>query len=874
MIREFLTRMRFLFFRKKRSELEDEIRFHLEQSVAAKVAAGMDSAEARRQAMIEFGGVEKAREQCERQRPGWQIGTVVQDVCYALRGIFARRWFSAAIIATLALGIGLNTMVFTLVYAALLKPVPLPGGERLVTIQNRSLIHNDRTMPMSYPDFEEYRSQSANLFEYLEAGINVGGVVSEKGLPPQQYAMQDMTSGFFSMIAGKALLGRTFLPRDERPGAAPVLVISYNVWKDRYAGSREVIGRHLQVNGLPTTIIGVMPDGFSFPNKIDLWMPLKPTPALARRGHRTLWGYGILKRGVTVRQAQAALNGIAARLAKQFPEDKDLGASVLTFRQRFNGGWVPIACFLMLGAVGLVLLIACADVANMMLSRTLGRQREMAIRTALGATRWRIVRQLLIESVLLSIAGGLLGLGLAAAGVHWLDLASLRVRPYWIKFTMDYPVFAYFAALCIVSGLLFGIAPALRSSKADLTDVLKEGVRSAGRRRGGWLAGGLVVFQFALTLVLLTGTAIFILNLGRSLTMNPFIPARQLTTAQLDLPASRYKDSDARMRFYDQLLARLRAIPGVSHAAIVSSVPGLGAPQQQIELENQPIANAAKRPWVSWVAMSPGYPDTIHLPLLRGREFNQTDGTADRQAAIVTRETAARLWPGQDPIGKRFRLFDEDNKPTGWMTVVGVSADMVQDIGTSDPKPLIFLPYRQEASSVATLMVESAVDPVESMRKAVASLDPELVLIQPFRLDKKIDHNMWAVTFLGRLFLGFALIAMLMASVGIYAVIAHVTGSRTQEIGVRIALGATKPNILMLVMKRGLWQIGCGLLLGLGAALPVAHVLTFLPIGGVRLEPAILVGVAVLLASVGAFACWIPARRAASLDPVQAIRYE
>ncbi|HEV2326265.1 MAG TPA: ABC transporter permease [Terracidiphilus sp.] len=874
MIRELLTRVRFLFFRKKRNELDNEIQFHLEQAIAAKLAAGQSAAEARRQALVEFGGVESAREECARQRPGFSFGTVVQDVRYAMRGILARRWFSAAIIVTLALGIGLNTMVFTLVYAVLFKPVPLPGGARLVSIADRSLSQNDRTMPMSYPDFQEFRSESSGLFQSFEAAMGDGGIISETGLPPQQYPMQHATGGIFSMIQGNALLGRAFSPGDEKPGAAPVLVISYNVWRERYAGSPEVIGRHVQVNGLPATIIGVMPDGFHYPNNSDLWVPLTPTPELAKRDNRRLLGYAILKPGVTLRQTNAAMNGVAERLAKQFPEDKDLGISVLTFNQRFNGGPIRIVFLLMLGAVGFVLLIACADVANMMLSRSLGRQREMSIRTALGATRWHIVRQLLIESVLLSTAGGLAGLGLAAAGVHWFDLATGKIRPYWIEFTMDYSVFGYFAALCILSGLLFGIAPALRSSKPDLIEVLKEGAHSVGRRRGGWLSGGLVVFQFALTVVLLTGAGIFIRSLIRSLTVNPIIPAAQITTARLQLPDTRYKDGDARVRFYDQLLPRLRAIPGVSHAAVVSSVPGLGAARQQIEFAGAPVANPAKRPWVSFVASSPGYLDTIHLPLLRGREFNQTDGTAHHDAAIVTRDAAMRLWPGQDPLGKRFRLYDDKNKPSPWITVLGVSADMVQELQESDPRPLLFVPYRQEGWNNAALVVESGADPVESMRKTVQSLDPELPLAMPFRLDKLIAYQTWFLRVFGEIFFGFALIAMVMASVGIYAVIAHATSSRTQEIGVRIALGATMRSILMLVMTRGLWQIGVGLLLGLGAALPVAHVMGSIPIGGVRSEPAILFFVAAVLACVGVVACWIPAKRATGLDPVKAIRYE
>ncbi|HEX8712149.1 MAG TPA: ABC transporter permease [Terracidiphilus sp.] len=874
MIREFLTRMRFLFFRKKRWELDDEIKFHLEQSIAAKVAMGLPHADARRQAMVEFGGVENAREECERQRPGWQIGTVVQDVRYSVRGIMARRWFSAAILVTLALGIGLNTMVFTLVYAVLFKPVPVPGGARLVSIESRNLSRVQAGVDMSYPDFQDYRSQSASLFESFEATQNDGGILSEQGIPPQQYPMQHATGGIFSMVHARALLGRTFSPSDDRPGAAPVLVISYNVWKDRYSGSPGVIGRRVMLNGRPETIIGVMPEGFHYPVNSDLWIPLASSPDLGKRDNRLLRAYAILKPGVGLRQAESELNAIAARLAKQFPEDKNLGVSTLTFNQRFNGGQIRIIFLLMLGAVGFVLLIACADVANMMLSRALNRQREMSIRTALGATRWRIVRQLLTESVLLSTAGGVLGLGLAAAGVRWFDVQTAAIRPHWIEFTMNYSVFGYFAALCIASGLLFGLAPALRSSKTELVEVLKEGAHSVGRRSGGWLSGGLVVCQFALTLVLLTGAGIFIRSLFRSLTLNPFIPAKELTTARLMLPDSRYKDKEARLRFYDQLLPRLSAIPGVTHAAVVSETPGEGVGGQQIEMEHEPASNPAKRPWISRVAMSPGYLDTIHLPLLRGREFNETDGMANHEASIITRDSAMRLWPGQDPLGKRFRLFDDKNKPTPWITVVGITADMVQEFQVNDPRPLVFLPYRQEGWNNQALIVESTADPVESMRKVVQSLDPELPLAAPSRLDKLIEHEVWFLSVFGKIFLAFALIALIMASVGIYAVIAHATSSRTQEIGVRIALGATMRNVILLVMKRGLWQIAVGLLLGVGAALPVGRIMASLPIGASRSEPAILFVVAITLASVGVFACWLPARRATGLDPVKAIRYE
>jgi len=873
MMGELLTRIRFLILRKKRSEFDDELRFHLEQSIAAKVAEGTPFAEARRQALIEFGAVEAAREECERQRPGWWLGTVAQDIRYAVRGILAHRWFSAAIMATLALGIGLNTMVFTLVSAVLYKPVSVPGGDRLVCIDNHLLAHGDSSRPLSYPDFLDYHAQATSL-ESFEAIDDERVILSESGNAPHRYHVANATAGLFAMVHTKAVLGRAFLPADDRAGVEPVVVLSHKVWLERYAGLAGVIGRTVRVNGQAATIVGVMPKGFQFPSGVDLWMPLIPTADLAKRDNRQLRGYAILKPGVTLRQANAELSGIAGRLVKQFLADKDLGVSVLTFQQRFNGGSIRTAFLLMLAAVGFVLLIACADVANMMLSRALSRQREMSIRTALGATRGRLIRQLLIESVLLSTVGGVLGLVLAEAGIHWFDLSTQTIRPSWIEFTMDFTVFGYFAALCIVSGLLFGIAPALRSSKPDLAGVLKEGARSVGKRRGGWLSAGLVVFQFALTLVLLTGAGMFVRALMNWLSINPFVPVTHLTMASLQLPDSVYKDGDARQRFYDQLLPRLRELPGVAHAAITSDGPGLGANRQQIELEQAPIANPAQRPSVAFVVQSPGYLDTIHLPLLEGRDFNDIDGTAHHEAAIVTRDAATRLWPGQNPMGKRFRLYDDKNKASDWITVVGISANLMQEIQENDPRPLLFVPYRQEGWDSMAVMVESAADPLQAMRTTVQNLDPELPLNDPVRMKDGLERQTWFLRVFGRIFLGFALIAMLMASMGIYAVIAHATNSRTQEIGVRLALGATMCNILLLVMKRGLWQIGAGLMLGLGAALPFAHLTASLPFGMARSDASIFLIVALGLALVGVFACWLPARRAAGLDPVKAIRYE
>jgi predicted permease len=798
---------------------------------------------------------------------------MTSDVRFALRMIFSHRWFSLAVVATLALGIGLNTMVFTLINAVLFKPVPVPGGARLVSIMGRNQTMREGFLRMSLPDFQDYRAQ-ATCMEGMEGAIDEEGVISENAHAPQPYHLQRATSGIFSMLRINPILGRGFVSTDDKPGAAPVLVIGYDVWENRYNSAPGVIGRQVRINTQPATIVGVMPQNYRFPSGVDMWMPLVPTPELQKRDNRRIMAYGILKPGVSLQRAADEFDGIARRLARQYPVDKDSGASVETFHQRYNGGGIRVIFLLMLAAVGFVLLIACADVANMMLSRTLMRKREMSIRTALGASRWRVVRQLLIESVLLSTFGGLLGMGLAAIGVHWFDLSTRVVRPSWIAFTLDYAVFGYFAALCIVSGLLFGMAPALRASRADLNEILKEGARSVGRHREGWLTSLLVVFQFALTLVLLTGAGIFVHSLVSSFSINPFIPASQLTVARLDLPDERYKDTDARLRFYDQLLPGLRAIPGVSRASIVSSPPGLGAGREEIELEHAPSDDPSHRPSISLLAQSPGYFETIRLPLLEGRDFTALDGAPQHAAAIVTREAAAHFWPNQDPIGKHFRLYDDQKKPTEWITVVGVSANIVQELVSNDPRPLIFVPYRQEGWESMSIILDSPRDPSSAVRATVQSLDAELPLRDVSTLSTALEHQTWFLRVFGKIFGSFAIIGLVMASVGIYAVIAHAGSQRTQEIGVRMALGASVRSILMLVMKRGLWQIGCGLVLGVALAIPAVRLMSSIPIGVSASDPMVFVVVAAVLVSVGVFACWLPAHRAAGLDPVKAIRYE
>jgi predicted permease len=483
------------------------------------------------------------------------------DVRFALRMILSNAWFSAAIVITLALGIGVNTTVFTLVNAVLFKPVALPGGERLVVVGNQNLTETNSRFGMSYPDFIDFRAQN-NSFEGFEAIMQGQAIFSETGNPPGRHRMGRISRGMFEIVHTPPVLGRGFTVADDKPGAENVAIIGYRVWQNRYGSSRDVVGRVVRLNGQPTTIVGVMPEGFKFPSGQEIWVPLVPTEVLHKRGDRPLQVIGVLRPGVSHEQAGADLALIAKRLAGSYPDsNKNIGATVQTFHRAFNGGPIRTIFLLMLGAVGFVLLIACANVANMMLSRALARRREISVRMAMGASRWQLIRQLLIESVLLSVLGGVLGLGLALSGVHYFDLATLEVRPYWIEFNMNYVVFGYFAAISILSGLLFGLVPALRASRVDLNVELKDGARTAGNVRGGRLAGGLVVFQFALTVVLLSGAGLMMRSFFKAQTLNEFRAGR----ADLRRPrrtARRQRRTVCRSGRADAILRRTAAARG------------------------------------------------------------------------------------------------------------------------------------------------------------------------------------------------------------------------------------------------------------------------------------------------------------------------
>ena len=809
---------------------------------------------------------------------------MLNDLRFALRMIGSHRWFSLAVIVTLALGIGINTTVFTLVNAVLFKPVPIPGGERIVTVSLQNIVHPDKQSRsrVCWPDYLEYQAQN-RTFEGLEAVSRSQGVISEPGNPPERFGMARVTPGLFTLIRTPPVLGRGFTPADGRPGAEAVVLLGHGVWQNRYAGARDVIGRAVRINGAPATIIGVMPEGFKFPNNEDFWMPLAPDAELEKRTNRALELYGLLNPGVTVAQANGDLAVIAGRLATEHADtNKDLGASVRTFHDTFNGDEIRAVFLMMLGAVGFVLLIACANVANMMLSRAVARAREIAVRAAMGASRWQLVRQLLVESVLLSALGGLLGLGLTAFGVHAFDLATRDVgKPYWVLFEMDWRAFGYFALISVLSGIAFGLVPALRASRVDLNTVLKDGTPGGGRSRGG-LTATLVVFQFALTVVLLAGAGMMIRSFFAVQSLNPFVPVEHIFTARIQLPEQKgehYAEPAMRLQFHENLQLRLRGLPGVTQVATASNPPGLGANTRDIEIDGRPNPDPKQPPRASFIVCTPTYLTMIGLPILQGRGFEETDGGTGKEAAVVTRAFAARHWPDQPAVGRRFR-FVENDKPGAWMTVIGICADVVQETRDKDAPSLIYISYRQEAWGWMTLLVRTSSDPAAlagPVRAAVQNLDQDLPLFDVRTLSMALEHDRWFLTVFGTLFSVFALSGLLMAAVGIYAVVAQATARRTREIGIRMALGSTAAGIVRLVLARGLGQLLVGLVVGLAGAVGATHALAKTGLVASQVspdDPFVFAGITLLLVAIGVCACLLPARKAARINPTEALRLD
>jgi putative ABC transport system permease protein len=802
----------------------------------------------------------------------------MHDIRYAFRTIAARPWFAGAIVVTLALGIGINTAVFSLVKSVLFEPLPFAGGERIVTVAATRQSEPDGRMNVSWLDLQDYQASSTS-FEALGGAAVAMTVLAEAALPPEVVRTARVDPGVLTMTRVAPILGRTLQSFDSHADAANVVVLSHALWTTRYAADPGVVGRHVRVDNQPATVVGVMPAGFQFPNREQMWMVLVPTEdERTRRDVFAMLVVGKLKPDVTQQRASSELQSIAARIATAHPDtNKEISVRILTFNERFNGGEIEIVFLLMFGAVGLVLVVVCANVANMVLTRALGRRRELTLHSALGASRPRIVRRILTECLLLSLAGSVFGLVLAGAGVRVFDFAVRDVgKPSWIVFGLDYATLAYCALLCLVAALLAGLMPALRASRADAAAVLREGGRS-GSHHGGRLSAALVVCQFALAVVLLAGAGLLVRSFLVSQQRDGWIASDRILAARLNLPSEeRYSNQAVRQRFLAALRSRMAVLPGASSVGLASHLPGEGTSGIRIELEGQSLEDSAQRPMTWQVIASPGYLPTIGLAISAGRDFDETDGAEGREAAIVTREFADRFLSGTNVLGRRFRTLTED-QPGPWITIVGVAGSMAHGDRGVATDPAVFIPLRQTDRSGFILFVAAAADPLglaDPLRQLVQSMDPDLPLADVEGLDVKLARSRWAWAVFGTAFSIFAAAAVLLSGVGLYAVMSQSTARRTREIGIRMALGATPAQVLRTVMMRGVVQIAAGLAGGLALAWLATDAMRAVLFGVTPHDPVVLVASIAILLTIGAIACVLPVRRAVALSPVRALAME
>ena len=805
--------------------------------------------------------------------------TLWQDVRLAVRLLAKDRWYTAVAVLALGLGVGVNNTIFTFVNAALLRGLPYHESYRIMSLSSRGPADSENDVLASYRDFEDWRAASQS-FEDL-AAFRVGTMnVSDAERAPERTVGAWISSNMFRLLRQPTFLGRMFNADDDRPGAEAVAIVGYGLWQTRYGGTPAILGRIIRINEVPARIVGVMPPGMKFPPpSADLWQPLVPHSSTQQRSARNLEIVGRLKPGVSLTEARAEMDAIGRRLTREHPDaEKDYRIQVITYNARTAVGPLRSVFLAMMGAVALVLLIACANVANLLLARSASRAREMAVRVALGATRWRIVRQLLIESVLLGCIAGAVGLALSYVGVQWFDRAVADIgRPYWIEFTMDATVFAFLGGICVLTGVLFGLAPALHVSRANMTELLKEGGRSGGIGvRLQRFSSALVVSEVALTIVVLVGAGLMVRSFLNLYSLHLGFHTGNLLGATTTLAERKYPDAAQQVRFQEQLLSRVRSVPGVGSAAVTSNFPTTGGRRAAVEIDGK-RTDPERASRTLAISVSDEYFETLGISLLRGRGFMPADGTRGAEAAIVNERFAAQFVPGEDPIGCRIRLH-EDDRDSGWMVIVGVSPNVRQDNPQNrEPAGVVYTPFRQAPTRTIGMLIRTTVPPSavsEPLRTAVRDVDSDQPLYNLRTQDEALAQARWPWRVFGTLFVVFAFIALVLSAVGLYAVTAYSVAQRTQEIGVRIALGARREQVSWLILRRGLLQLGIGLAIGLVCAYFASGVLSQLLVQMTPTDPITFVGITMLLLVVTVAACLLPARRAMRVDPVVALRAE
>jgi putative ABC transport system permease protein len=854
-------------------ELDAELRDHIEREVADGVRAGQSEADVRRQMRLTSGGLDQVKEACRDVRRPRALADLGADLRSAWRILAKDRWFTAGAILTLALAMGVANTTFIGTYANLRRDLPFEAPSRIAIV--RTLDGRGREGGVSYPDFEDWR-RDARVFDGMAAAFASGTIsLGRDGAVPEQFNGLYVSADTFTVLRVKPVLGRDFSAADDRPGAEAVAIIGSNIWKSRYGASRDVLGRKVSVNGTtPATIIGVMPDGFQFVDFVDVWLPLSQMPGstLQRRDARALFMIGRLPDGIDLDRVRAELSPIAANLSVTYPEtNKDVRPPVDSLDVAYNGG---LTSPLPLLTAAFVLLIASANLANLLLARAAHRSREIAIRVAIGATRWRIVRQLLIESLLLAFVAWILAVEFSWLSLKLSSSQVSNVLPYW-RLKMDVRLLGILAAVALLTTGLFGLAPALYAARRGTADGLKEGGRISATPKTRRWTHELLVGQFALTLALLNGAGLAAKTFYKFNALDLNVQTSDAITTFIRLPPQTYATPEQRVAFHQQLRARLMAVPGITASTIASAPPFTPAGRRPLTaLDGRPASDPP--PDVMTVVVEPAYFHTVVRGLVLGESFSELHGTAGHEAAIVNQRFADVYLGAGSPIGRHLELRPPSPQPTPPVpvTIIGVSPDIRQGMG--DAVPMVYLPFRAEAPAGVTLIVRGSGGParvVSAARDAANAIDPDLALGVVRTLDELRDRSRLASTGGAS---GFAKsgLALVLSGVGLYSAMAYAVRRRTQEIAIRMALGAQATHVRWLFLRTGAWVVVGGLVLGVPASLAVGRLLQNNVVRTDARDLATLIVTVAVLVTVALVASIVPARRATRIEPTTALRIE